>query len=562
MNGSATVQLSDTLVGTAATGKSELHKSLNKTDLAGAQGQAFAKMLLAAQDKNGTTDTAEPELEAKTGDAKEEVASTSEETATAEAEAPSSTDAAFATLNPDLKTLHLSPAQSVLPLQSTSTTEKSAKGDVASTTGDGSKEKSTTTRTDKSSTNAVADASANVAQGKEMTEAMLLPVLPALPASSPLKNESTVLTGETGANGTTAASKSSAVGALFETGGLAGAGAEKGVAASEEGEKGAAAKPGTERAAAEIGASAAQGQQGAWSPYQATGDAKLEAAAATAVSGANPSGDAGAKPVATANKSALDGTSTAAGASSTASVTSDVARDPAPSVSSADSAASLSAQSSASSTSAAAAASLNAAHTAAANVPTAVTHEAAGAGVAPGQAAMQDAGSMSARADGLSRGMSATAAGTNANTHALLDSGVPTGREGSWQISSNRVEAGFANGQDSWTSVVAQRQQGQVTAMLEMGSSAEHNSTVAMLPQLSQHLADRQLPVDQLGASMRQQFGSEAGASNQGQQSEQSQPQSQRGQVVMPMVSSVSSAVTTRESGRNSVDGSRISVRA
>jgi hypothetical protein len=160
--------------------------------------------------------------------------------------------------------------------------------------------------------------------------------------------------------------------------------------------------------------------------------------------------------------------------------------------------------------------------------------------------------------------MSTASAGGTANAHALLDNATPTGREGTWQISSNRVEAGFANGQDSWTSVVAQRQQGHVTAMLEMGSASEHSSTVSMLPQLNQHLADRQLPVDYLGASLRQQAGSdrEAGASNQGQPSDQSQSQSQRGQVVTPTVSTVAGTVATGDGGRNSVDGSRISVRA
>ncbi len=151
------------------------------------------------------------------------------------------------------------------------------------------------------------------------------------------------------------------------------------------------------------------------------------------------------------------------------------------------------------------------------------------------------------------------------DAHALLDGTTTGGRDGTWQISSNRVEAGFANGQDSWTSVVAQRQQGHVTAMLELGSAAEHSTTASLLPQLNAHLAERQLPVDQLGVSVRQQFtaGQDTSAANQGQQSNQSS-QSQRGQQASPTVTAAVTAASGRAPGRSQTSGSgnRISIRA
>jgi hypothetical protein len=114
--------------------------------------------------------------------------------------------------------------------------------------------------------------------------------------------------------------------------------------------------------------------------------------------------------------------------------------------------------------------------------------------------------------------------------------------------------------------VVAQRQQGHVTAMLEMGSAAEHSSTASLLPQLNAHLAERQLPVDQLGVSVRQQLtaGQDASGANQGQNANQPQ-QSQRGQLAgMAVGAPVASASVAAgvEDGRTRGDGSRISIRA
>src|ERR1700761_250398 len=102
MNGSGMVQLGDTQIGAAAAaGKSEHHKSLNKTDLATAQGQAFSKMLLAAQNKGDSAAPEESELETQTEETKP-VPATHEETTADEAEAPQENDT-VAVLNPEWK---------------------------------------------------------------------------------------------------------------------------------------------------------------------------------------------------------------------------------------------------------------------------------------------------------------------------------------------------------------------------------------------------------------------------------------------------------------------------
>lgn len=556
MNGSVTVPLGDTLVG-ASTGRSEHHKSLNKTELAAAQSQAFSKLLLAAKAKGNETEApeeTEPELEAKTEDAKNE-ASIPEETDQAEADALP-TSATLAMLNPDWKQVTSATDQPVLSQQGT--TSKSVKDSVVGTT-DAFKEKSTSTGADKSAVSTAVLTLSTGSQGKEMPEAMLMPILPALPvlpALPPVKGKSTVSTSEKGGvSAATVTAKGAVVGAVAEKGTSAGTVEERGIGVGAVVEK-TAVKAGGEGAGTELASSEPQGPQTAWSSYQAavTGEAKSEPAL---VAGTNE---------ASVNKNGLDGRSGLSGVSgdmsNTASAVPDVVRDPSASSSTADAVANVSAQSSI--TTAASSASMSAVHAAEGNAPTAVTHEAPGAAVGTGQATGQDFGSLGARGDGVGRSAQTANELGATNAHTLLDSATSAGREGTWQISSNRVEAGFANGQDSWTSVVAQRQQGHVTATLEMGSAAEHSATVSMLPQLNQHLADRQLPVDHLGASLRQQPGSdrEAGASNQGQTSDHSHSQSQRGQVVTPTISSVTSTVTTGDGGRNSVDGSRISVRA
>jgi hypothetical protein len=172
--------------------------------------------------------------------------------------------------------------------------------------------------------------------------------------------------------------------------------------------------------------------------------------------------------------------------------------------------------------------------------------------------------------DGVERSSASNPGLGNADAHAILDGAGPasaSGREGTWQITSNRVEEGFANGQDSWTSVVAQRQQGHVTAMLELGSAAEHSNATSMLPQLNAHLVERQVPVDQLGVSVRQQFSADkdAGAAHQGEPSRQS-PQSQQSQrdqqAAVAVVPSVAASSAEVEGRRTNFEGSRISIRA
>jgi trimeric autotransporter adhesin len=207
-----------------------------------------------------------------------------------------------------------------------------------------------------------------------------------------------------------------------------------------------------------------------------------------------------------------------------------------------------------------------ASHDAAASVLPTGTHDVPAAPTAQGaQTAMSDTGSPATKSDGLERTASTNSGLGSTDAHALLDGTTTGGRDGTWQISSNRVEAGFTNDQNSWTSVVAQRQQGHVTAMVELGSAAEHSSTASMLPQLNAHLAERQLPVEQLGVSVRQQFtsGQDASAANQGQQSNQSS-QSQRGQQTSApvVVSSVATTSTGIEGSQTGFDRNRISIRA
>jgi hypothetical protein len=135
------------------------------------------------------------------------------------------------------------------------------------------------------------------------------------------------------------------------------------------------------------------------------------------------------------------------------------------------------------------------------------------------------------------RAGTSASAPASADPHALLDSGGAAARNAVWQLSPNRVEAGFTNAQNSWTSVVAQRQDGHLTAALESGSLTGKDTLQSLLPQLNSHLADRQVQVNQIGVSVRQQFspgGGSGGGSGgetsdtgygQGQQHSGSQPQ-------------------------------------
>jgi hypothetical protein len=269
----------------------------------------------------------------------------------------------------------------------------------------------------------------------------------------------------------------------------------------------------------------------------------------------------------TGTKSSIDGASGVASSMNSAATT-DTVRDPAAVSSITDLDQKTGASAAAATSTAPTAATGSTAvpsHDAAASVLPTGTHE--GPAVPTPQTATtatHDVGVMTPKTDGLERTMSTSSGQGSTDAHALLDGTTTGGRNGTWQISSNRVEAGFASGQDSWTSVVAQRQQGHVTAMLELGSASEHSSAASLLPQLNAHLAERQVPVDQLAVSVRQQstLAQDGSAANQGQQSNQSS-QSQRGpQVGVATGSAVATAPAVVEGSRPGLDGNRISIRA
>jgi hypothetical protein len=168
--------------------------------------------------------------------------------------------------------------------------------------------------------------------------------------------------------------------------------------------------------------------------------------------------------------------------------------------------------------------------------------------------------------DGLTRGASVHPVSGNTNPHAILDGVGPASgaaREAVWQLSPTRVEAGFASAQNSWISVVAERQQGHLTATLELGSAAEHGGLESILPQLSTHLAERQLPVDQLGVSVRQQFfsgngaggGADGGAGdpNHGQQRGHSSPPEREPPLLTAMAAGAAGSPVNEGGSRFSV---------
>jgi hypothetical protein len=156
-----------------------------------------------------------------------------------------------------------------------------------------------------------------------------------------------------------------------------------------------------------------------------------------------------------------------------------------------------------------------------------------------------------------------TPAAGSANPHSILDgAGTPSSpaREAVWQLSPNRVEAGFANGQNSWISVVAQRQDGHLTAALQSTSVAERGTLEALLPQLSTHLAGRDFAVSQLGVSAGQQF--EGGPTGQNQSPAQNQGQGQMAQGSKNVPVAGASAEKNQTTAVTTVNGSRISLRA
>jgi trimeric autotransporter adhesin len=562
MNGPVAVHLGDSLP-SAATGKTGLHKSANKDDLSAAKSQEFLNLLLAAQEKgNATASASLKDLEPQGQDVKADGAKDSEaveeeaEVATPTVSLPTVSLPTVSLPTVSLPTVSLPTLNAVIAqpvLTSHASADKIAKDGVESA---GDADKSKTTRTEKAS----ADPAPTLqpVQAKETTEAMLLPA--SLPNMFPtLTRDSTAAPDVKGAQdksdsgGSTAAKVVLGASSLDKVGGEYGAEvASSAVAQGQQLElaaKHADGSDGTTEAIADVAGSnaVAVGADG-----RPTASATTKAASAVDVSAAKASSD-GASGVSnsTASAAASDAVRDAAAASSASDATQKAA----------SAAASVSATPAATSSGTPAAS-----HDAAASVLPAGTHDVPAAPTGQGaQTATSDTGSPATKSDGLERTASTNSGLGSTDAHALLDGTTTGGRDGTWQISSNRVEAGFTNDQNSWTSVVAQRQQGHVTAMVELGSAAEHSSTASMLPQLNAHLAERQLPVEQLGVSVRQQFtsGQDASAANQGQQSNQSS-QSQRGQQTSApvVVSSVATTSAGIEGSPTGFDRNRISIRA
>jgi hypothetical protein len=548
MNAPVAVHLGDSLP-SAATGKTGLHKSANKDDLSAAKSQEFSNLLLAAQEKGKATASASLEdLEPQEQDVKAD--------GTKDSEAVEE-DAEVVTPSVSLPTVSLPTLNAVIAqpgLTSHASADKIAKDGVESA---GDADKSKTTHTEKASADP-----APTLQPVQATEAMLLPA--SLPNMFPtLTRDSTATPDVKGAQdksdsgGSAAAKVVLGASSLDKVGGEYGAEVTSSAVAQRQllelAAKHADGSDGTIEVPADVagGNAAVVGADG-----RLTASATTKTASAVDVSGAIGSAD-GASGVSS---------------SATSAAASDAVRDAAAASSASDaSQKAASAAASASATAAAPSGSPAASHDAAASVLPAGTHDVPAAPTAQGtqtaqgaQTAMSDTGSPATKSDGLERTASTNSGLGSTDAHALLDGTTTGGRDGTWQISSNRVEAGFANDQNSWTSVVAQRQQGHVTAMVELGSAAEHGNTASMLPQLNAHLAERQLSVEQLGVSVRQQFasGQDASAANQGQQSNQSS-QSQRGQQTSaPVVSSVATTPAGVEGSRTGFDGNRISIRA
>jgi hypothetical protein len=614
MNAPIAAHLGDSLL-SAATGKSDLHKSATKDNLAAATSQEFSSLLFAARDK-GNPDSSLPQEVGKQAQAsKPKEAREAEPAAVATAHLdPGVTPArlnptgneALPTLNPVAQPPLLSPTPAAdQPLLSLNPVAKQAAGSLTPVanealptlnpaanqvllalnsegseallgphaTGKGANDGLKSAGAgERSATTEKAMAGASTPQAmltQEATDAMLLPVaLPNLFAAAP-KPESTTTSGDKGA--TEKADGSSSIPTKEALGDpvLDKSGSERMAAATSSA----------------ISSSMAQGQQAELAASRAEGDvvageagtgvAGTEAAEDAAADSKQQAGGATAKPSGTTDltvsKSAVgtasavaSGMSTSTGTAATPETVRDAAASSATDPNPQAAVSTATAGTTAASTTEGSAVAPT--HDAAANsMATAAAHEMPAAPTAPTAAnAVHDSSGLGARTEGTERSASTNSGLGSADAHAILDgAGSATGgREGTWQISPNRVEAGFANGQDSWTSVVAQRQQGHVTAMLELGSAAEHSSTTSMLPQLNAHLAERQLPVDQLGVSVRQQFSSDRGAgdTNQGQQSNSSSQSQRAPQGSIAAAVPVAAAPVAGVPGNG--DGNRISIRA
>lgn len=191
-----------------------------------------------------------------------------------------------------------------------------------------------------------------------------------------------------------------------------------------------------------------------------------------------------------------------------------------------------------------------------------------GLGVTPGvapNASSADGAATLPQAEASAGAFASPPAPAAANPHAILDAaGVSPDTAGNavWQISPTRVEAGFADSQNSWISVVAQRQEGHITAALELSAQADKNMLQPLLPQLTNHLAERQVQVDQIGVSARQElaaWGGGTGGSSSGQE-QQSGSQPERAPQAPPLPAPVSEVADL--ANIVPVGGSRISFRA
>jgi hypothetical protein len=561
MSAPVAIHLGDILP-SAAAGKSDLHKSANKDDLSGAKGQEFANLLLAAQEKGGSAaSSTQAALEKEAQDLKTDDAAEAEsvgDSAAADASSASlpTLTASLPTLSASLQTLTaslptLNPVGQTLASPHTTSSKDAKDGVESASEAESSK---TATRTEKA---IIGTDSADPLLGVQgnVTEAVLLP--PSLPVLMPTtKLASTAVGVEKG-------EQDSSGNAVIEKGMPAASATDKAV--TEKGVDG-VSSPVLQEQQAELSSKHAVDHEAAIAEAAGVtaGDAVAGSSAGEKPSAAGTAKAAGSTDL-TGAKSSIDGASGVASSMNSAA-TADAVRDPAAVSSSTDldqkTAASVAAAASPAATGSTAVPS----HDVAASILPAGTHEVPAAPTPQtATTATHDMGVMTLKTDGLERTASSTSSGLGStDAHALLDGTTTSGRNGTWQISSNRVEAGFANGQDSWTSVVAQRQQGHVTAMLEMGSASEHNSAASLLPQLNAHLVERQVPVDQLAVSVRQQstLGQDASAANQGQQSNQSS-QSQRGpQVGVGTASPVATAPAVVEGSRPGLDGNRISIRA
>jgi hypothetical protein len=582
MSAPVAVQLADTLV-SAATGSPGLHKGGSKAEHSAASSQAFSKLLLAAQQKGSASGTSQPTVAKPPQDI------------AAGAKAPVATGSVAVPppfVLPQTSTATLNPVPTQTSPSSHSEATKSAKDKVTNVNEGGkSKTAAAPAQPEQSTTATAVDylLASQVVEERNPAPMLLAASGPSMPSATSTSASTVTLTSTltstlpSGGKAEVAKSESASSPVLKTSQ----SGSSVGVAASASGLSGQAtggliAKAGSQSPDASLSTSAVtQGQQSAWSSGNAgivvdraetLGGVSTTNSAAVVSTGqmsqataiATPTGtiDAAAINIGTDGLSSIANTAADSAASGTARSSSGISK-----VQGVDAKlATSTVASSSAAASAVAASTVASTHNAAISASSIPAHEMPSAAPAQSvqndsgvQTALHGSGAQTARMDGPERVAAASSTGSgSSNAHTILDGAGTTSSSGPnavWQLSPNRIEAGFANGQDSWTSVVAQRQQGHVTATLELSSAAEHSSTASMLPQLNSHLVERQVSVDQIGVSVRQQFSSDRGAgdSNQGQQPGQSS-QSQAAVTPVSVVAATSVAAA--------LDGSRISIRA